>query len=112
MLARSRLSSFFFICSIILFSFAGVAMAERPEPKVHGVFDGDEMYTLLAPDAIPAITSPEYVLGDEAAAQMLPEEPVIGVAIGDDAVCWSAWQLDHHEIVDDFIGDTPIAATW
>ena len=88
------------------------AAAERPEPEVHGVFDGDEMYTLLEPDAIPAITAPAYVTGKEAAAQMMPNEPVIGVASGDDAVCWSAWQLDHHEIVDDFIGKTPIAASW
>jgi len=88
------------------------AAAERPEPEVHGVFDGDEMYTLLEPDAIPAITAPEYVTGEEAAAQMMPNEPVIGVSSGDDAVCWSAWQLDHHEIVDDFIGKTPIAASW
>ena len=112
MFARSQLSFILLISSLVLLLNGAVAMAERPEPKVHGVFDGDEMYTLLEPDAIPAITSPEYVTGDEAAAQMLPEEPVIGVTHGDDAVCWSAWQLDHHEIVDDFIGDTPIAATW
>ena len=112
MLVRTLLPSALFTCSFLLLSFSGVAMAERSEPKVHGVFDGDEMYTLLEPDAIPAITSPEYVTGDEAAAQMLPDEPVIGVAIGEDAVCWSAWQLDHHEIVDDYIGETPIAATW
>ncbi len=112
MFARSLSRSILCICSLLLFPTFGSALTERPEPKVHGVFDGDEMYTLLPPDAIPAITSPEYVTGDEAAAQMMPEEPIIGVATGDDAVCWSAWQLDHHEIVDDHIGDTPIAATW
>ena len=98
--------------TIALLSLALTGAAQQPEPKVHGVFDGDEMYTLLEPDAIPAITAPEYVTGEEAAAQMMPDEPVIGVAAGDDAVCWSAWQLDHHEIVDDFLGDTPIAASW
>ncbi len=101
-----------YLNTVILISIVGPVLAERPEPEVHGVFDGDEMYTLLPPDAIPAITNPEYVTGEEAAAQMLPEEPIIGVATGDDAVCWSAWQLDHHEIVDDYIGETPIAATW
>jgi hypothetical protein len=85
---------------------------ERPEPEVHGVFDGDEMYTLLPLDAIPAIIEPEYVKGKEAASQMLPHEPVIGVASGDQAVCWSTWQLDHHEIVNDQLGGRAIAATW
>lgn len=99
--------------TLLLLSVAAfTAAAQRPEPEVHGVFDGDEMYTLLEPDAIPAITAPEYLTGDAAAAQMMPNEPVIGVFDGDDAVCWSAWQLDRHEIVDDFLGDTPIAATW
>ncbi len=97
---------------LALTAMAGAEESQRPEPKVHGTFDGDEMYTLLPPDAIPAITNPEYVTGDEAAAQMMPKEPIIGVAMDGRAICWSAWQLDHHEIVNDFIGDTPIAATW
>ncbi len=93
--------------------FAAIATAdERPEPEVHGVFDGDPMYTLLPPDAIPAIRDPEYVIGEAAAAQMSPDEPVIGLARNGDAVCWSAWQLDHHEIVNDHIDGTAIAATW
>ena len=40
---------------ILLSVMALAAMAQRPEPEVHGVFDGDEMYTLLEPDAIPAM---------------------------------------------------------
>jgi len=91
---------------------AAVAFAERPEPEVHGTFFGDDMYTLLPPDGIPAITHPEYVTGEEAVAQMMPEEPVIGVFDGDDAVCWSTWQLDHHEIVNDVLAGKSIAATW
>jgi len=88
------------------------APAEQPEPEVHGVFDGDPMYTLLPPDAIPAIRDPEYVIGEAAADQMSPAEPVIGLARDGDAVCWSAWQLDHHEIVNDQIAGSAIAATW
>ncbi len=89
-----------------------LAWAERPEPEVHGTFDGDQMYTLLPPDAIPAITEPEYLTGEAAAAQMSSHEPVIGVATATDAVCWSAWQLDHHEIVNDTLDGTVIAASW
>lgn len=106
----SKLQTLALISCLLLM--VGSVLAERPEPDVHGTFFGDEMYTLLPPDGIPAITAPDYVTGEEAAAQMLPEEPVTGVAYGDDAVCWSTWQLDRHEIVDDVLAGRPIAATW
>ncbi len=89
-----------------------LSLAQRPDPEVHGTFEGDPMYTLLEPNAIPAIDDPEYVTGAVAAAQMAAEETVMGVATGTDAVCWSTWQLDRHEIVNDRLDDTPIAATW
>jgi len=63
--------------------------AEHPEPEVHGTFDGDPMYTVLPPDAIPAIRDPEFVSGEAAAAQMSPDEHVMGLARDGDAVCWS-----------------------
>ncbi len=91
---------------------AGAAPAQRPEPAVHGVFDGDTMFTLLPPDAIPAVREPRYVTGAAAEAQMSPDEPVIGVADGDDAVCWSTWHLDRHEIVNDRLAGSAVAATW
>jgi hypothetical protein len=86
--------------------------AQRTEPTVFGVFETDTMYTVLPPDAIPAIREPEYVSGAAAHAQMVPEEPVIGLSIGADAVCWSTWHLDRHEIVNDRVGGRAIAATW
>ena len=88
------------------------AWAEQSEPEVYGTFDGDEMYTLLPPDRIPAILHPEYLTGQEAAAQMSPAEHVLGLATETDAVCWSTWQLDHHEIVNDMFDGVAIAATW
>ncbi len=91
---------------------AGPAPAEPSDPEIHGVFDDEPMYALLPPDAIPAIRDPEFVSGEAAAAQMSPHEPVIGLARDGDAVCWSAWQLDHHEIVNDVIAGTAVAATW
>ena len=103
------------IIFVSLFMFnvaAGVAHGERPEPQVYGEFQGDKMYTLLPPDRIPAILAPEYVTGDAARKQMSPAETVMGLAAGDDAVCWSTWQLDHHEIVNDTFQGRPIAATW
>jgi len=95
----------------LLMAAAGV-LAERPEPTVHGVFDGDEMYTVLGPDVIPAIQDPEYVTGEVAAAQMSPGEHVMGLAEGGEAVCWSTWQLDSHEIVNTEFKGSTIAAAW
>ncbi len=96
----------------VLMQVGSAAWADRPQPEVYGTFDGDEMYTLLPPDGIPAILDPEYVTGKEAAAQMSAAEHVLGLAAGNDAVCWSTWQLDHHEIVNDVFEGTAIAATW
>mgnify|MGYP001827204075 CR=1 FL=1 len=103
------------IISLALNLVAFAALAEdsnRSDPTVHGVFDGDEMYTLLEPDAIPAIDDPVYLTGAEAAAQMSDDEHVMGLAAGDESLCWSTWQLDHHEIVNTEFRGTAIAATW
>lgn len=86
--------------------------AQRSEPEVYGTFDGDPMYTLLPPGAISAIDAPQFVTGSEANAQMRPEEPVLGLVIGDDARAYSLWQLDSHEIVNDVVGGVAVAATW
>jgi len=88
------------------------ARAQRSEPTVHGVFDGDSMYTVLPPNTIPAIMAPEFVSGQEAMAQMQPDEMVLGVQIEGDARAYSLWQLDAHEIVNDTVGGVPLAATW
>ncbi len=99
--------------AMLVIVFCGTAaFAERPKPEVHGEFQGDKMYTLLPPDGIPAILDPEYITGEVAAAQMSPDEPIMALANGDDAVCWSTWQLDHHEIVNDHFAGAAIAATW
>jgi hypothetical protein len=88
------------------------AGAERPEPTIFTEIDGDPVYTVLAPDAIPSIRTPSFVTGAEAAAQMNPDEPVIGVVIDGEAHAYSTWQLDAHEIVNDRIAGSAIAATW
>ena len=91
---------------------AGEALAERPEPEVHGVFGGEEMYSVLPPDAIAAIRAPDFVSGEEADAQMSPAEPVLGVVLDGKAHAYSLWQLDGHEIVNDMLAGRAIAATW
>ncbi len=93
---------------------AGLALGqsgERPKPPSEEI-DGSPMYKVLPKDQIPAIYEPEFVYGEEADAQMKPDEPILGVFDGVNARAYSLWQLDHHEVVNDIFGGTPIAATW
>ena len=91
---------------------AASTSAQRPEPKVVATWGGDEVYQVLPLGAIPAIDEPEFVEGAAADAQMKPDEPVLGVVVGDTARAYSLWQLDGHELVNDEIEGTAIAATW
>ena len=88
------------------------ATGQPSEPEVVGVFDGDPMYAVLPLDAIPAISEPTFVSGEEADRQMQTDEPVLGLAIAGDTRAYSLWQLDAHEIVNDSVGGRAIAATW
>ena len=74
--------------------------------------DGSPMYIVLPRDQIPAVFEPEFLHGEEADAQMKPDEPILGVFDGVNARAYSLWQLERHEVVDDMLGDVPIAATW
>lgn len=86
--------------------------AQQKQPEIFAEVDGDPIYKLLPPDAIPAIMNPKYYTGKTANHQMYENEPVIGLVIHGEARAYSLWQLDAHEIVNDFVGDTPIAVTW
>ena len=97
---------------IAVLSSAAPTEAQRPSPVLHGIFQEDSMYTVLPPDKIPAILSPEVLTGKEADAQMTDDEPVIGLVIDGDARAYSMWHLDAHEIVNDVIGGKAIAVTW
>jgi len=99
-------------CFLLMISATVAVMAERPEPKVVAEIDGDPVYQVLPAGQIPAITEPTYVSGEDADAQMLDHEPVLGVVIGDEARAYSLWQLDAHEIVNDRMGGSAFAATW
>jgi hypothetical protein len=72
---------------------------------------GSPLYKVLERDAIPAIDEPRFVPA-AAASFMKEDEPVLGVFDGRAAKAYSLWLLDHHEIVNDTLGERPIAATW
>ncbi len=76
------------------------------------IVEGSPILTVLPVDAIPALDNPRYVSAAEADRYMRPEEPVLGISDGTAAKAFSAWQLNHHEIVNDILGDLPLAITW
>jgi len=73
--------------------------------------DSDQVHTILRPDAIQSIDSPLFVRASEATF-MRDDEPVVGVVSGGVAKAYSTWHLDHHEIVNDTLGNKPVAVTW
>jgi len=75
------------------------------------VIDGDSVVRGLAKDGIPAIDEPEFVTAREATF-MVDEEYVLGVTNGSVKKAYSTWLLNSHEIVNDRIGQAPIAVTW
>ena len=79
---------------------------------VEKVIDRDPVVAVLPQDAIPAIDTPVFEPADRARSFMRDEEIIIGVTDGAVAKAYSTWLLDHHEIVNDVIGSTPIAVTW
>ena len=73
-------------------------------------YSNDEIRTLLAYDAIPAITDPQFV--PASAAKLDADAPVIGVTLNDESHAYSLYLLNGHEIVNDVVGGMNIATTW
>lgn len=97
---------------VLLIAGVNITKAQRHRPRVVATIDGDSMYQVLPAGTIPAILNPTFVAGTQASAQMSEDEPVMGLVVNGEAKAYSLWQLDAHEIVNDTIGETPIAATW
>lgn len=70
------------------------------------------IYTLLPKDGIRSIDDPEFVSAADAAGDMVDQEFVIGVEINGDARAYPINILSRHEIVNDVVGDMPIAVTF
>jgi len=86
-------------------------LADAPWP--YEWIEGEPMFKLMEHDDLPSIDAPVFVDADAADAFMDMDEVVLGV-VGPKgtAKCYSAWQLDSHEIVNDEIDGQAIAATW
>ena len=64
------------------------------------------------PDGIPAIDRPAFVSPAEAAAWLVPKEPVLALEVKGDARAYPLQILMWHEIVNDVVGGVPIMVTF
>ncbi len=80
--------------------------------SVDAVVQGDPIVRVLRKNAIRSIDRPRMITSAEAADLLVDHEPVLGVHDGERARAYPLWYLDGHEIVNDTLGDVPIAATW
>ncbi len=62
-------------------------------------------------DGIPALTNPAFLSAGEA-TYLQPGDRVIGVVVGDDARAYPLRILNYHEIVNDRVGNVPVAVTF
>ena len=63
-------------------------------------------------DNIPSIDEPKFVGPSEASAWLKDVEPVVALEVNDDARAYPLQILTWHEIVNDDIGDVPVAVTF
>ncbi len=63
-------------------------------------------------DGIPAINRPTFVSLEEAARDLSPTEPVIGLVVNGEAKAYPLRVLTWHEIANDTIGGVPVAVTY
>ncbi len=71
----------------------------------------DGFKKLLPKGKIPAVMEPQFITAQE--AETMPDNAwVIGVYAQGVAKAYSINLLNRHEIVNDFVGDKPIATTW
>jgi hypothetical protein len=68
--------------------------------------------TLLSPDAIRAIDNPQFYDVSAADLEYEPDELVLGVELNGEARAYPMVVLSRVEIVNDTIGDQPIAVTY
>ena len=80
--------------------------------SAEAVVEGDPILRVLRKNAIRSIDRPQMITAAEAADLLVDHEPVLGVHDGERARAYPLWYLDAHEIVNDRLGDVPIAATW
>ena len=83
----------------------------RTDFTKHSIDYGDVLSGGPPKDGIPSIDKPKFVKLSEA-TDLAPTEPVIGLEVNGVARAYPLRVLTWHEIVNDVIGGTPVAATY
>jgi hypothetical protein len=96
----------------VLLMMATATLAAAAVLLGQGGRDDNTLHVVLARDAIPAISKPEFEPASRAGRDMADNELVIGVVGEREQRAYSTWQLDRHEIVNDTFEGRPIAITW
>jgi len=63
-------------------------------------------------DGIPALENPNFLAGEARTGQVKPGDRVMGVSYNGVAKAYPIAILDHHEVVNDTFGDTPLTVTF
>ena len=71
-----------------------------------------EIRSIIPRDNIPSIDEPSFVAPFEASAWLSDVEPVVSLEISGDARAYPLQILTWHEIVNDVVGDVPVAVTF
>ena len=71
-----------------------------------------EIRSVIPRDNIPSIDEPSFVAPSEASAWLSDVEPVVSLEISGDARAYPLQILTWHEIVNDTVGDVPVAVTF
>jgi len=89
----------------------GDILAQRND-AIKELIQNHYMHTVLKPGDIPAIFNPSFISIDQSDKYYYPDEPLLIVVDEDSAKAYSAWHLDHHEVVNDYINGKAITVTW
>lgn len=63
-------------------------------------------------DGIPALNAPRKAAIEEADRVLKPDDPVLGLVIGGEAVAYPIRLLNWHELINDEVGGIPVAVTY
>src|SRR5438309_2333281 len=63
-------------------------------------------------DHFPVIRKPQYLTAKQGDRALAPDEPVLGLVIGNEARAYSTNQLNEHEMVIDTIAAKPVLVTY
>jgi hypothetical protein len=94
----------------VLLSLAAITVLALTGSSVHSDEVPNGVNILLPRGGIPAVFEPQFVAAGE--ADMPDDAWIFGVVVNGEAHAYSLNLLNHHEIVNDNVGDLPVAAVW